>query len=178
MREETTSTGAAPAGAAPRRIVTGHDSAGHGRVLSDGPAPTSRSVPDGATFHDIWVTTASPAPLSATEPEPIRADEPLGPPASGTRVRIVDMPPGARSPMHRTASVDYGVVLEGEITLVLDDGSATTVGRGELVVQRGTDHAWENRSEQPVRILFVLVAGEFADELRAALPDGAITDEA
>ena len=80
--------------------------------------------------------------------------------------------------MQKTPTLDFCLVLEGEITLVLDDGSATTVGRGELVVQRGTDHAWENRSEQPVRILFVLVAGEFADELRAALPDGAITDEA
>ena len=170
-------SGAAPAGAAPRRIVTGHDPDGRGRILSDGAAPASHVVPDGATFHDMWVTTASPAPLSATEPEPIQADELMGPPTAGTRVRIVDMPAGARSPMHRTASVDYGVVLEGEITLVLDDGSATSIGPGELVVQRGTDHAWENRSEQPVRLLFVLVAGEFADELRAALPDGAVTDD-
>jgi quercetin dioxygenase-like cupin family protein len=162
----------------PRRIVTGHGSAGRGRIVSDGPAPASRRVPDGASFHDMWVTTASPAPVTATEPEPIDADQPMGPPETGTRVRIVDMPPGARSPMHRTESVDYGVVLAGEITLVLDDGSATTVGPGELVVQRGTDHAWENRSEQPVRMLFVLVAGEFADELRAALPDGAVTHDA
>jgi quercetin dioxygenase-like cupin family protein len=126
----------------------------------------------------MWVTGASPAPLTATEPEPIREGELMGPPEAGTRVRIVDMPPGTRSPMHRTESVDYGVVLAGEITLVLDDGSATTVGAGELVVQRGTDHAWENRSEQSVRVLFVLVAGEFADELRAALPDGAVTRDA
>jgi quercetin dioxygenase-like cupin family protein len=171
-------SGAAPAGAAPRRIVTGHDSAGRGRIVSDGPAPASRRVPDGASFHDIWVTTTSPAQIAASEAEPTRAGELLGPPAAGTRVRIVDMPPGAHSPMHRTESVDYGVVLEGEITLVLDDGSATTVGPGELVVQRGTDHAWENRSGMPTRILFVLVAGEFADELRAALPEGAVTHDA
>jgi quercetin dioxygenase-like cupin family protein len=161
-----------------RRIVTGHDPTGRGRIVSDSPAPTSHVVPDGATFYDIWVTTLSPAPVAAIEPEPIHADEPMGPPAAGTRVRIVDMPPGARSPMHRTESVDYGVVLEGEITLVLDDGSATTIGPGELVVQRGTDHAWENRSEAPTRLLFVLIAGEFADELRAALPHGAVTDDA
>jgi len=80
--------------------------------------------------------------------------------------------------MHRTESVDYGVVLEGEITLVLDGGSATTVGPGDLVVQRGTDHAWENRSDKSTRILFVLVAGEFADELRAALPNGGLTHDA
>jgi len=169
---------AAPAGAAPRRIVTGHDAKGRGRVLSDGPPPASRRVPDGASFHDMWVTTASPAPVTATEPEPIHEDELMGPPAAGTRVRIVDMPPGACSPMHRTESVDYGVVLEGEITLVLDGGSATTVGQGDLVVQRGTDHAWENRSDKSTRILFVLVAGEFADELRAALPNGGLTHDA
>jgi quercetin dioxygenase-like cupin family protein len=163
--------GAAPAGAAPRRIVTGHGPDGRGGILSDGPAPASRTVPDGASFHDMWATGASPAPLTATEPEPIREGEPIDPPESGTRVRILDMPPGARSPMHRTESVDYGVVLEGEITLVLDDGSATTIGPGELVVQRGTDHAWENRSDAPTRLLFVLVAGRFGAELRSRLPD-------
>ncbi len=79
--------------------------------------------------------------------------------------------------MHRTESVDYGVVLEGEVTLVLDDGSATTVGPGDLVMQRGTDHAWENRSDHWTRILFVLVAGRFEDELRAQLPDDAVTHD-
>jgi len=161
----------------PRRIVTGHDDAGRGRVVSDGPAPASRSVPDGASFHDMWVTSSSPARIAPTEPEPIRQGEVLGPPSEGTRVRIVDMPPGARSPMHRTESIDYGVVLEGEITLVLDDGSATTVGPGDLVVQRGTDHAWENRSDGWTRILFVLVGGRLEDELRAQLPDDAITHD-
>ncbi len=68
-------------------------------------------------------------------------------------------------------------MLEGEITLVLDDGSATTVGAGELVVQRGTDHAWENRSGAWTRILFVLVGGRFEAELRAQLPDDPITHQ-
>lgn len=125
----------------------------------------------------MWVTAATPAPIAATEPEPIRAGELLGPPADGTRVRIVDMPPGACSPMHRTESVDYGVVLTGEITLVLEDGSATTVGPGELVVQRGTDHAWENRSDGWTRMLFVLVGGRFDDALRAQLPPDAVTHD-
>lgn len=154
----------------PRRIVTGHGPDGRGRVISDGPPPASHTVPDGAVFHDTWVTSAAPVAITAAEPEPVGEDEPLGPPASGTRVRIVDMPAGARSPMHRTESVDYGVVLAGEITLVLDDGSATTVGTGELVVQRGTDHAWENRSDAPARVLFVLVAGRLDDQLRSRLP--------
>ncbi len=162
---------------APRRVVTGHDDCGRGRILSDGPAPASRRVPDGASFHDMWTTDSSPARIAASEPEPVGAGELLGPPAAGTRVRIVDMPPGARSPMHRTESIDYGVVLHGEVTLVLDDGSATTIGPGDLVVQRGTDHAWENRSRESTRILFVLVGGRFDDELRAQLPADAVTHD-
>jgi quercetin dioxygenase-like cupin family protein len=164
-------TEAAPGTAPPRRIVTGHDAAGRGRVLNDGPPPASYTIADGATFHDMWVTNTSPVPITAGEDEPVRPREALGPPLDGTRVRIVDMPPGARSSMHRTESVDYGVVLSGEITLVLDDGSATTVQAGELVVQRGTDHAWENRSDRPARILFVLVAGRFDAALAGRLPD-------
>ncbi len=161
----------------PRRIVTGHDSRGKSTIASDGPPPASRTVPDGATFHDLWLTTESPAPVAAAQAEPIRAGELLGPPPAGTRVRIVDMPSGARSPLHRTESIDYGVVLEGELTLVLDSGAETIVRPGDLVVQRGTDHAWENRGPRPVRVLFVLVGGRFDDGLRALLPADAVTHD-
>ncbi len=68
--------------------------------------------------------------------------------------------------MHRTASVDYGIVLEGEITLVLDD-SEVTLRAGDIVVQRGTDHAWANRGDVTARVVFVLVDGEFDEELAA-----------
>ncbi|HET9093913.1 MAG TPA: cupin domain-containing protein [Solirubrobacteraceae bacterium] len=179
MADEPSPGGAAPAGAAPppRRVVTAHDRAGRGVIRGDGPPPASRRLADGTIFHDLWTTAASPPSIAATEPEPIGAGEPLGPPPAGTRVRIVDLPPGARSPMHRTESVDYGVVLEGEVTLVLDGGSDTTLGPGELIVQRGTDHAWENRSAGWTRILFVLVAGRFEGTLRAQLPPDAVTHD-
>ena len=85
-------------------------------------------------------------------------------------VRMVELPPGTRSPMHRTESVDFGIVLAGRMVLALDD-SEVTVGPGDLVVQRGTDHAWENRGDEVARILFVLVDGRFSDELLAILPD-------
>jgi quercetin dioxygenase-like cupin family protein len=137
----------------------------------------SRSISDGAVFPEIWLTDASPATVAPTEPEPICPDQPIGPPASGTRVRIVDMPAGTCSPMHRTESIDYGVVLEGTITLVLDGGESVEVGPGELIVQRGTSHAWENRGEAPARLLFVLVAGSFDHELTALLPADAVVDE-
>jgi quercetin dioxygenase-like cupin family protein len=161
----------------PRRIVTGHDAEGRSVVVDDGPAPLTRSVSDGASFHDMWRTDSSPAPVAPTEPEPIAASQPMGPPEHGTRVRIVDMPPGACSPMHRTESIDYGIVLAGVITLVLDGGEAVAAGPGTLIVQRGTSHAWENRSDAPTRLLFVLVAGSFDEELAAMLPADAVTHD-
>jgi mannose-6-phosphate isomerase-like protein (cupin superfamily) len=67
--------------------------------------------------------------------------------------------------MHRTESIDYGIVLEGEITLIVDEGE-TTVRAGDIVVQRGTNHGWANRSGRNCRIAFILVDGVFADGLR------------
>lgn len=67
--------------------------------------------------------------------------------------------------MHRTESVDYGIVVEGEITLILDDGSETHLQAGDVVVQRGTDHAWENRSDKPARMAFILLDGAFSPEI-------------
>ncbi|KAF5656717.1 cupin domain-containing protein [Fusarium heterosporum] len=75
----------------------------------------------------------------------------------GTVLRVVDMPPGALSPMHRTISLDYGVVLEGEIDLILDSGEKRTMKQGDISIQRGTNHAWKNRSETSwARMLYVL----------------------
>ena len=71
--------------------------------------------------------------------------------------------------MHRTASIDYGIVLEGEITLVLDDAEVT-LRAGDVVVQRGTDHAWANRGDVTAKVVFVLVDGEFDEGLSATLP--------
>ena len=74
--------------------------------------------------------------------------------------------------MHRTESIDYGIVLEGEMTLVLDD-SEVTLRAGDVAVQRGTDHAWANRSDAVTKVAFILVDGAFASDLLATLPDGA-----
>jgi len=90
------------------------------------------------------------------------------PPANGVTVRFTEMEPGAESPMHRTETVDVGVVIEGETWLLLDDGSETRVGVGDAVVQRGTNHAWANRSDRPVRMLFVMIDGTIADDVRSA----------
>jgi quercetin dioxygenase-like cupin family protein len=165
----------------PRRVVTGHSPDGVSVVVSDGPVPVSREIPDdGVAFHEIWNTTGAPAPLTAQEDvDPTERELAVPPPKHGTKIRINEFQPGhldelgLQSPVHRTASVDYGIVLEGEITLVLDD-SEVTLHAGDVVVQRGTDHAWANRSDAVTKVAFILVDGEFTPELLATLPAGAV----
>ncbi|KAL4730363.1 hypothetical protein ACLX1H_002397 [Fusarium chlamydosporum] len=78
-------------------------------------------------------------------------------PASGSSLRVVDFWPGFPAIMHRTASVDYGIVMEGEIECVLDNGSTRTFRRGDIVIQRGTNHAWRNMGTEVARICFTLL---------------------
>lgn len=151
----------------PRRIVTGHDADGKSVVLSDAPTPKSLDIGT-AAFHEIWITDRTPAPIAATEPEPTDRPVRVPPPDNGVMVRFTEMAPGAEAPLHRTETVDVGVVLEGETWLLLDDGSETRVGPGDAVVQRGTMHGWANRSDRPVRMLFVLIDGTIADDVREA----------
>jgi mannose-6-phosphate isomerase-like protein (cupin superfamily) len=160
----------------PRRIVTGHDADGVSVVVSDGPVPVSRELTeDGVAFHEVWVTTSAPATIGAGPEDPTIGSLTVPPPTQGTRIRINDFLPGhlddggLQSPVHRTESIDYGIVLEGEITLVLDDGEVTARA-GDVVVQRGTDHAWANRSDSIARVAFVLVGGEFGQDVRDVLP--------
>ncbi|MBB2891884.1 cupin domain-containing protein [Flexivirga oryzae] len=162
----------------PRRVVTGHTPEGVSVVLSDGPVPVSRELSDdGVAFHEVWSTRATPALLIAAEPEPTERDLTVPPPERGTRIRINEFLPGhldehgRQSPVHRTASVDYGIVLTGEITLLLDDAEVT-LHPGDIVVQRGTVHAWANRGDTTARVAFILVDGEFSAELAQTLPGG------
>lgn len=160
----------------PRRIVTGHDEAGRSVVLSDAPTPTTESLETGAAFYEIWATNDTPAPITAAESaEPTARPLQVPPDPRGTIVHVIDMPPGAVAPMHRTRSIDYGVVLDGEVDLELDDGSVVTMSRGDVVIQRGTAHAWHNRSSGTVRIFFVLVDGEFTTELQSTLGSEALS---
>jgi quercetin dioxygenase-like cupin family protein len=166
---------------APRRVVTGHTPDGVSVVVSDGPVPVSRQIPeDGVAFHEIWNTTGAPAPINAVEDvDPTERELAVPPPERGTKIRVNEFAPGflnaagLQSPVHRTESVDYGIVLEGEITLLLDD-SEVTLRAGDVVVQRGTDHAWANRGDTVAKVVFVLVDGAFEPELLDTLPDGAV----
>lgn len=165
-------------GRVPRRVVTGHDPAGVSVVLSDGPVPVQRLLADeGVGFFEVWQTDASPAPVAPTEPsEPTERSLRVPPEPGGTKIRVNEFQPGFinelgnQSPVHRTESIDYGIVLEGEIVLVLDD-SEVTLRAGDIVIQRGTDHAWANRSDTVARVAFILVDGQFTDELKAILPE-------
>ena len=136
-------------------------------MLSDAPTPKTLDI-GSAAFHELWITDRVPAEIAAEEPEPTDRPVRTPAPAGGTLVRFTEMAPGAEAPMHRTETVDVGVVLEGETWLLLDDGSETLVRQGDAVVQRGTNHAWANRSEKPVRMVFVMIDGAITDDVKAA----------
>ncbi len=167
-----------PEGTVPRRVVTGHDAQGVSIVVGDGPVPVHRVMPqDGVGFYEIWQTDASPAPLLAVEPnEPTERTLRVPPEPNGTKIRINEFFPGflndegRQSPIHRTETIDYGVVLEGEIVLILDD-SEVTLRAGDVVIQRGTDHAWANRTDSVARVAFILIDAEFTSDLLNVLPE-------
>jgi len=159
-----------------RRVVTGHDASGKSVVLSDGAPPQNHPMqgPEvGADFIEMW-STAEAVPLLTSLPasEPNERDFTIMPP-SGHLLRVIEIYPpsmgGHRTVMHRTRTLDYLVMIEGEIVLVLSD-SEVTLRSGDVVVQRGTDHAWENRSDAVTRMAFFHIAGEFSGELLAKLP--------
>jgi quercetin dioxygenase-like cupin family protein len=135
-----------------RRIVTGHDLRGQAVFLIDD------AVEEEFLGAQVWSTTQLPADNSS-EPDASLHQDGIGAPG-GTVVRVLTIEPGHRSPMHRTQTLDYGVVLDGEIQLELDGGAMRTARAGDVVVQRGTVHAWENVSGKPCRIAFILIAAE------------------
>jgi quercetin dioxygenase-like cupin family protein len=142
--------------AAYRRVVTGHDAAGRAIIHSDEHFRTE-PIPGGdAAFSLTWTTAGVPA--DNNDPLDGRLRDAGLTLHRGSVIRVVDMLPGGCSPMHRTHSIDYGIVLSGEVELELDDGVTTTLGAGTIVVQRGTIHRWRNPSATvPCRVVFVLI---------------------
>jgi mannose-6-phosphate isomerase-like protein (cupin superfamily) len=166
-----------------RRIVTTVDANGKAVVLFDGPNPHKNVRPGhSTTSRPLWVTDQSPADLSGAAD---RATQSKGimPPRNGSVFRIVEFPPyagetkgldndylhkqiGADAPkkglpprhplMHRTRTIDYAIVLHGEIDMLLDD-TEVHVKAGDVLVQQGTNHAWVNRGKEPCRIAFILI---------------------
>ncbi len=159
-----------------RRVVTGHDPDGKSVVLSDGPPPQHHNMSGpgvGANFVEIW-STPDPVPQLTSLPaaEPNERAFTIMPP-TGHLLRIIELYPakdgGKRTVMHRTKTLDYVVVIEGEVVLALSDGEVV-LKTGEVVVQRGTDHAWENRSDAVARMAFFHIDADFSPELLDKLP--------
>ena len=174
-----------------RRVVTGHDQSGKAIVISDAEAsnivrPLNRP---GVAIYNLWQIDTSPAEVFGADETTDRTIG-LLPPRRGSVFRLIDFPPekdwiddidpeaakaawaslgaediGAKgkSPhplMHRTETIDYALCLEGEIVMVLDD-SEVLIQKGDTVIQRGTNHAWSNRSNTVCKMMFVLVDGAF-----------------
>ncbi|MVW84800.1 cupin domain-containing protein [Pseudomonas sp. PB101] len=180
-----------------KRVITGHDNKGQAVVIEARPSPhviPLKAVP-GTVFHEIWNTDNAPALLDNGD-DPCAKPLQLSPGALGSVIRVVDIPPDSQQNqiseqdaaaafaeigqahagtgtadsrhklMHRTETLDYGIVTEGEVWLVLDD-EEVHLTRGDIVVQRGTNHAWSNRTEEMARMVFILLDGQFAAELSA-----------
>ena len=163
-----------------RRVVTGLDEKNHSVVLFDNRMPLE-SVAPGIVATNFWITDSYPPSLSKQDPSGRRIG--IAPPDNGTKFRVVEFAPldaatEAKLPpdmimagitnapakgvavthplMHRARSLDYAVILSGEIDMMLDDTSVR-LKQGDVIVQQATNHAWINRGTQPCRILFVLM---------------------
>ena len=140
-----------------RRVVTSHDDCGKAVVAID---ELCRNLRSGREKHQscvVWSTGSFPADNSGSEDggaRPVGSTDP-----NGTVFRIVRYDPGVAPRMHRTDSIDYAVVISGEIDMELDD-SVVHLKAGDVLVQRGTIHNWANRGTKPCVIAFVLIAAE------------------
>jgi quercetin dioxygenase-like cupin family protein len=136
-----------------RRVVTGHDDQGRSIVLSDQVVSGEYSRP-GTTRRVLWTTEGFPVDNDGDEDT---ADREVGTTLpNGTVFRVVQWEPGNGPRMHRTDSIDYALVLSGEVDMELDD-TTVHLKAGDALVQRGTVHNWVNNGTEPCRIAFILV---------------------
>jgi hypothetical protein len=151
------------------RVVTGHDSEGRSIVSSNGPLTNvfNLDIIPGLVLHEVWNTTQTPVTID-NGVDPANGPLKLGPPKNGTKIRFADVPAETEEfrlmkphpYMHISETIDYSIVMEGEITLILDD-SEVDLQKGAVVIQRGTNHAWANRSSNVCRMLYILIDGQY-----------------
>ena len=142
-----------------RRIVTGHDASGKATVWIDGPATNHKFPDDTLSSTLMWLTDRTPADYSIDEDTGSRI---VGtpPPPGGTRFAILELQPGNEyHGQHRTDTVDYCICLSGQIEMLLDD-EVVKMSPGDVLIQKGTRHAWLNRGTQPARLACVLIDGK------------------
>jgi quercetin dioxygenase-like cupin family protein len=169
-----------------RRVLTGHDAQGRSTFIADGEAPNVKEMASmpGLALTDLWETGAAPAKNDGAgdaAARPVR----LEPPRNGTILRIVEFPPdsawrggadgkaafksigaghaqdgsSADPMMHRTSTVDYIIVLKGEIYAIMENGEKL-LRAGDILVQRGTNHSWSVRGNEPCIVAAVLVSAK------------------
>jgi len=170
-----------------RRVVTGHNAAGKSIFIMDGPAPNVMSRGTASTtVTELWETGGAPA-SNRGDADPTDHPYRLPPPKNGTVFRIIEYPPdkvrvaalrqpgtthdsrsegyvrdlaNTRHPgFHKTDSIDYAIVLKGEIYALMDEGE-TLLKAGDVLIQRGTSHAWSVRTDEPAYVAFVLIDAE------------------
>jgi mannose-6-phosphate isomerase-like protein (cupin superfamily) len=169
-----------------RRVVTGHDADGKSIFLSDGEAPNVKEMASmpGLALTDLWETGAAPASNAGDRDAAARPVR-LEPPKNGTLLRIVEFPPdsawresadakaafksigaghvkdkASSDPMmHKTSTVDYIIVLKGEIYAIMDTGEKL-LRAGDILVQRGTNHSWSVRGNEPCIVAAILVSAK------------------
>lgn len=140
-----------------RRVVTGHDQHGLARVLIDEQVTNLITNRPGATWSVIWSSEGFP-PSNNGDDDPSRKN--IGTTINdGTVFRVIKFDPGVAPRNHRTSSLDYAVVISGEIDMVLDTGTVR-LKAGDVLVQRGTVHNWVNNGKEPCVIAFTLISAK------------------
>jgi hypothetical protein len=168
-----------------RRILTGLNASGRSSIIEDGVSPALQEPSGRRGFrnNNLWRTTGSPAAIDA--PDSVLEQSGVLPPVNGTVFRVIDIPPESLDAeqrrqetaavfssmfpdanhdgghklhpgMHETHTVDYAIVLSGELVAILEEGE-TVMRAGDVLIQRGTNHAWANRSRSVARIAFILI---------------------
>jgi mannose-6-phosphate isomerase-like protein (cupin superfamily) len=170
-----------------RRVVTGHDAAGKSIFIIEAPTPHVFSRTKGsAVVHELWETTRTPADNRGSA-DAIGRGARLPPPPNGSVFRVIEYPPDSErlaaiareqalpdpsgradatdrnnprhAGFHKTATIDYAIVLEGEIFAMMDEGEVL-LKAGDTLIQRGTNHAWSNRTHESAVVAFVLIDAE------------------
>ena len=168
-----------------RRIVTAIDADGHSYIAEDGESPATLTVPSRAAYRNANLSRTVGNRPSIDAPDTITEHRGVLPPSGGTVLRVIDIPPQAVDPeerkrqaaavfaamfpdathrpghdqpagMHETATIDYAILLQGELVAIMDKDE-TVMRAGDILIQRGTNHAWANRSSQVARIAFILI---------------------
>src|SRR3954466_3234434 len=139
-----------------RRVVTGHDNKGKAKVEIDEISAARKNPRPGAEYVELWSTDEGFPISNDTFSDPV--GKKIGTSIDkGTVFRVVKFNPGVAPRNHRTDSIDYGVVISGELDMELDDGVVVHLKAGDCIVQRGTIHNWVNKGKEPCLIAFILI---------------------